>query len=127
MFCCAARRRVPIVLSGPLRLSNLEFYVPNLLIIYEKCFDLLEHRRIEVVDIFDLRIEKRLLRHGDHPPKPRRWSAGFVLLLSLRRLQHHPRQLLLYLSKAKLSLFVGCAVYPVVALAVRRVRLIHSL
>src|SRR2546430_14016339 len=60
--------------------------------------------------------------HHPHPPKPRQWSAGFVLLLSLCRFWHHPRQLLLYLFQAKLSLFVGCAVNPVVAVALVRVR-----
>ena len=57
----------PVDLNGSLRSAapnNLEFHLPNLLIIYEKCFDLLEHCRIEIVDFFELGIEKRLLCHG---------------------------------------------------------------
>ena len=58
----------PVDLNGSLRSAapnNLEFHLLNLLIIYEKCFDLLEHCRIEIVDFFELGIEKRLLCHGD--------------------------------------------------------------
>ncbi len=36
----------------PAALDNLEFHLSNLLIIYEKCFDLLEHCRIEIVKDF---------------------------------------------------------------------------
>ena len=54
-------------------------------------------------------------------------SAGFVSLLSLSRLQHHPQQFLLDLFQAKLSCFAGCAVHPLLTFAVRRVRIVHSL
>ncbi len=58
-----------------------------------------------------------------HPPQPRQWSAGFlseVTRVALgTSLQHHLRQLLLYLSEAKLSFFsAGCAANPLATIAV---------
>ena len=57
--------------------------------------------------------------------KPKATLHNWPFLLSLCSLRHHPRQLLPYLFEAKLSLFMGCAVNPVVAIAL--VRLVHLL